>query len=273
MVSGSVMACSRLARGMNELRRGRPPRTARPFSPALASTPALAGLWPGTCPGRVRGARPGRGRGAAVQGWRRWNAVLPFTVPVRRGRFAGVAEAAASAGLPARMRDGTGVFDETNADGAARGLDAAGGRRPFSVTTGGSPFARSLEPVTVRGLTSKTVGNGDGGVAPRFGIHALGQGLDECLTGLVDGLPVGSSPACSMAFSSASSKVSTDQALPTNADTPDGLPDLARDAAVSSRVSRYRAVAIIGFAGASPRASRTRRPRCLGGRVAPVLLR
>ncbi len=61
--------------------------------------------------------------------------------------------------------------------------------------------------------------------------------------------------------------------LPTKADTPDGLSDLARDAAVSSRISRYRAVAIIGFAGASPRASRTRRPRCLGGRVAPVLLR
>ena len=61
--------------------------------------------------------------------------------------------------------------------------------------------------------------------------------------------------------------------LPTNADTPDGLSDLARGAAVSSRISRYRAVAIIGFAGASPRASRTRRPRCRGGRVAPVLLR
>ena len=29
------------------------------------------------------------------------------------------------------------------------------------------------------------------GVAPGVGIHALGQGLDECLTGLVDGLPVG----------------------------------------------------------------------------------
>ena len=61
--------------------------------------------------------------------------------------------------------------------------------------------------------------------------------------------------------------------LPTKADTPDGLSGLARDAAVSSRIFRYRAVAIIGFAGASPRASRTRRPRCLGGRVAPVLLR
>ena len=82
MVSGSVMACSRLAGGMDELRRGQPPRTARPFSPALASTPALAGLWPGTCPGRVRGARPESGRGAAVQGCRRWYAVLPFTVPV-----------------------------------------------------------------------------------------------------------------------------------------------------------------------------------------------
>ena len=176
---------------MDELRRGWPPRTARSFAPALASTPALAGLWHGTCPGRVRGARPESGRGAAVQGWRRWNAALLLTVPVHRGRFAGFAEAAATAGLPARMRDGTGVFDETNADGAARGLGAAGGRRPVSVTTGGSPFARSLEPVAVRGLTCKTVGNGDSGVAPRFGIHALGQGLDECLTGLVDGLPVG----------------------------------------------------------------------------------
>ena len=61
--------------------------------------------------------------------------------------------------------------------------------------------------------------------------------------------------------------------LPTKADTPDGLSGLARDSAVSSRIFRYRGVAIIGFAGASPRASRTRRPRCLGGRVAPVLLR
>ena len=64
------------------------------------------------------------------------------------------------------------------------------GRRPAGVTTGGSPFARSLEPVAVRGLICKTVGNGDGGVAPRFGIHALGQGPDECSTGLVDGLQV-----------------------------------------------------------------------------------
>ena len=78
---------------------GRPP-----FAPALASTPALAGLWHGTCPGRVRGARPGSGRGAAVQGCRRWNAVLPLTVPVPRGRFAGFAEPAASAGMSMRMR-------------------------------------------------------------------------------------------------------------------------------------------------------------------------
>ena len=88
---------------MDEFRRGRPPRTAPsdgpPFAPALASTPALADLWHGTCPGRVRGARPGSGRGAAVQGCRRWNAVLPLTVPVPRGRFAGFAEAAATAGL------------------------------------------------------------------------------------------------------------------------------------------------------------------------------
>ena len=37
------------------------------------------------------------------QGWRRWNAALPLTGPVRRGRFAGFAEAVATAGLPARM--------------------------------------------------------------------------------------------------------------------------------------------------------------------------
>ena len=78
------LACSRLACGVDELRRGRPPWAARPFAPALAPTPALAGLWPGTCPGRVRGARPGSGRGAAVQGCRRWDAVLPLTVPVRQ---------------------------------------------------------------------------------------------------------------------------------------------------------------------------------------------
>ena len=98
------LACSRLACGLDELRRGWPPRTARSFAPALASTPALAGLWLGTCSGRVRGARPGSGRGDAVQGWRRWNAALPLRVPVHRGRFAGFAEAVATAGLPARMR-------------------------------------------------------------------------------------------------------------------------------------------------------------------------
>ena len=37
-------------------------------------------------------------------------------------------------------RDRAGVFDETNADGAARDLDAAGRAEAVSVTTGGSPF-------------------------------------------------------------------------------------------------------------------------------------
>ena len=38
-------------------------------------------------------------------------------------------------------RDGAGVFNETNSDGAARDLDATGRSEPVSVTTGGSPFS------------------------------------------------------------------------------------------------------------------------------------
>ena len=88
-------------------------------------------------------------------------------------------------------RDRAGVFNETNTDGAARDLDAAG-----RAEAGQRDHGRlAVRPLTrtggVRGLTCKTVRNGDGGVAPGVGIHALGQGLDECLTGLVDGLPVG----------------------------------------------------------------------------------
>ena len=175
------------------------PRTARPLPRPWLLTPALAGLWLGTaCPGRVRGARPGSGRTAAVQGCRRWSAALPLTVPVPSGRFAGFAEAAASAGM--------------------------------SIAGSGFEFRSRFDDM-LRGASGLGV-NGQGIVG---GIHR--------------------------------------SVLPTKADTPDGLSGLARDAAVSSRISRYRAVAIIGFAGASPRASRTRRPRCLGGRVAPVLLR
>ena len=75
--------------------------------------------------------------------------------------------------------------------GAARDFDAAG-----RVEAGQRDYRRlAVRPLTrtggVRGLASGTVGNGEGGVAPGVGIHALGQGLDECLTGLVDGLPVG----------------------------------------------------------------------------------
>ena len=75
----------------------------------------------GTCPGRVRGARPGSGRAAAVQGWRRWNAVLPLTVPVPRGRFAGFAEAAASAGFRRRQDAGSGFEFGSRFDDMPRG--------------------------------------------------------------------------------------------------------------------------------------------------------
>ena len=245
---------------MNELRRGRPPRAPsslpRPGFNTGSPRPVAwhvsgQGSW-SAAGKRSRCRRSGLAaveRGPAVYGSR------------PSGRFAGIAEAAASAGLPARMRDGNGVFDETNADGAASGLDAAGGRRPVSVTTGGPPFARSLEPVAVRGLTCKTVGNGDGGVAPRFGIHALGQGLDECLTRLVDGLPAprrGYPPI----------RLCRPTQTPLTA-----CPVLQGTRRLAVESPAIGAVAIIGFAGASPRASRTRRPRCLGGRVAPVLLR
>ena len=140
-------------------------------------------------------------------------------------------------------RDGAVVFDETNADGAARDLYAAG--RTEAGQRDHGRFA----------VLCKTVWNGECGIAPGVDIHALGQGLDECLTGLVDGLLVGIVAGLPDGLFQRLVEVSTDQALPTNADTPDGLSDLARDAAVSSRISRYRAVAIIGFAGASPRAS------------------
>ena len=76
-------------------------------------------------------------------------------------------------------RDGAGVFNDANADGAARYLDAAG-----RAEAGQRDYRRLA-------FLSETVRNGDGGVAPGVGIHALGQGLDECLTGLVDGLSVG----------------------------------------------------------------------------------
>ena len=76
-------------------------------------------------------------------------------------------------------RDGAVVFDETNADGAARDLDAA--RRAGA-------GQRDYRRLAVLG---ETVGNGDRGIAPGVGVLTLGQGLDECLTGLVDGLPVG----------------------------------------------------------------------------------
>ena len=64
-------------------------------------------------------------------------------------------------------------------DGAARDLDAAGRAEAGQRDHGRFAFL------------CKTVRNGDRGVAPGVGIHALGQGLDKCLTGLVDGLPVG----------------------------------------------------------------------------------
>ena len=73
----------------------------------------------------------------------------------------------------------SGVFNDANADGAARHLNAAGRAE-----------ARQRDHGRLAVL-GETVRNGDRGVAPRVGIHALGQGLDECLTGLVDGLPVG----------------------------------------------------------------------------------
>ena len=76
-------------------------------------------------------------------------------------------------------RDCAGVFNETNTDGAARDLDAA--KRSEAGQCDHGRFA----------VLCKTVGNGERGIAPGVGIHDLGQGLDECLTGLVDGLPVG----------------------------------------------------------------------------------
>ena len=86
----------------------------------------------------------------------------------RRGRWIG--------GL---RRDGAGVFDETNTDGAARDLDAAGRAEA------GQRDHRRLA------FLCKTVRNGERGIAPGVCVLTLGQGLDECLTGLVDGLPVG----------------------------------------------------------------------------------
>ena len=76
-------------------------------------------------------------------------------------------------------RDGAGVFDETNTDGAARDLDAAG-----RADAGQRDYRRLA-------FLCKTVRNGDRGIAPGVCVLTLGQGLDECLTGLVDGLPVG----------------------------------------------------------------------------------
>ncbi len=91
-------------------------------------------------------------------------------------------------------RDRAGVFDETNTDGAARDLDAA--RR----SEAGQRDHRRLA------VLSETIRNGERGIAPGVCVLTLGQGLDECLTGLVDGLPVGI--VGSMAFSSAASRVS-----------------------------------------------------------------
>ena len=76
-------------------------------------------------------------------------------------------------------RDGAGVFNETNTDGAARDLDAAGRAEA------GQRDHRRLA------FLCKTVRNGDRGIAPGVGVLTLGNGVDECLTGLVDGLPVG----------------------------------------------------------------------------------
>ena len=88
-------------------------------------------------------------------------------------------------------RDRAGVFNETNADGAARDLDAAG--RAEAGQRDHGRFA--VRPLTrtggVRGLTSETVRNGDRGIAPGVGIHALGQGLDKCWAAIICGLPVG----------------------------------------------------------------------------------
>ena len=76
-------------------------------------------------------------------------------------------------------RDGAVVFNETNTDGAARDLDAA--RR----SEAGQRDHRRLA------FLCKTIRNGERGIASGVSLLTLGQGLDECLTGLVDGLPVG----------------------------------------------------------------------------------
>ena len=72
------------------------------------------------------------------------------------------------------------TIDETNTDGAARDLAAAGRSE-----AGQRDHRRlAVRPLTrtggVRGLTSETVGNGERGVAPGVGIHALGNGIDKC---------------------------------------------------------------------------------------------
>ena len=200
MVSGSVMACSRLAGGVDELRRGRPPRAARPLPrPWLRHR-----LSPACGPARVRAGFVERGREAV--------AAPPFRIAGGGTRSCRLRFPSAAAGLP--------VLPKL--------------RRPRACRRGRGRRLRVQAPIRR--------------YAPRRGRPRRRWTGDSWWYP-----PIGF----------------TDQST----DTPDGLPGLARDAAVSSRICRYRAVAIIGFAGASPRASRTRRPRCLGGRGAPVLLR
>ncbi len=76
-------------------------------------------------------------------------------------------------------RDRADVFDETNTDGAARDLDASG-----RAEAGQCDYWRLA-------VLGETIRNGDRGIAPGVGVLTLGNGVDECLTGLVDGLPVG----------------------------------------------------------------------------------
>ena len=76
-------------------------------------------------------------------------------------------------------RDGAGVFDETNTDGAARDLNAAG-----RAEAGQCDYWRLA-------VLGETVRNGDRGVAPGVGVLTLGNGIDKCWAAIVGGFSVG----------------------------------------------------------------------------------